>query len=111
MIDSLTIYTLSNCLQCTLTTRTLEAAGLPYTVVDLTCAEQCEGIILTKISTTQTALPTNTDAGRARSQKVADRLAGQRAHGQHGYTPTSTITAPGIDDVTIINTLTKEPTK
>lgn len=36
MIDSLTVYTLPNCMQCTLTTRALAAAGLPYTVINLT---------------------------------------------------------------------------
>ena len=36
MIEPLTVYTLPNCTQCTMTTRALDAAGLPYTVIDLT---------------------------------------------------------------------------
>ncbi|MEC5152635.1 glutaredoxin domain-containing protein [Cryobacterium sp. GrIS_2_6] len=36
MIEPLTVYTLPNCVQCTMTKRALDAAGLPYTVIDLT---------------------------------------------------------------------------
>ena len=36
MIEPLTVYTLPNCMQCTMTTRALDAANLPYTVIDLT---------------------------------------------------------------------------
>ncbi|WP_370449221.1 glutaredoxin family protein [Cryobacterium sp. TMB3-1-2] len=35
MNDSLTVYTLPGCMQCDLTTRVLDDAGLPYIVVDL----------------------------------------------------------------------------
>jgi glutaredoxin-like protein NrdH len=33
--DSLTVYTLPGCIQCDLTKRVLDSAGLPYIVVDL----------------------------------------------------------------------------
>lgn len=33
--DSLTVYTLPGCMQCDLTKRVLDGAGLPYIVVDL----------------------------------------------------------------------------
>jgi len=33
--DSLTVYTLPGCMQCDLTKRVLDGAGLPYVVVDL----------------------------------------------------------------------------
>ncbi|WP_104133869.1 glutaredoxin domain-containing protein [Cryobacterium sp. Y62] len=36
MIEPLTVYTLPNCMQCTMTVRALDAANLPYTVIDLT---------------------------------------------------------------------------
>ena len=36
MNEPLTVYTLPNCMQCTMTTRALDAADLPYTVIDLT---------------------------------------------------------------------------
>ena len=36
MNEPLTVYTLPNCVQCTMTTRALDAAGLPYNVIDLT---------------------------------------------------------------------------
>ena len=36
MNESLTVYTLPNCMQCTMTRRALDDAGLPYVVVDLT---------------------------------------------------------------------------
>lgn len=35
MNDSLTVYTLPGCIQCDLTKRVLDGAGLPYNVVDL----------------------------------------------------------------------------
>lgn len=35
MNDSLTVYTLPGCIQCDLTKRVLDGAGLPYIVVDL----------------------------------------------------------------------------
>ena len=35
MNDSLTVYTLPGCMQCDLTKRVLDGAGLPYVVVDL----------------------------------------------------------------------------
>ena len=35
MNEPLTVYTLPNCMQCTMTTRALAAADLPYTVIDL----------------------------------------------------------------------------
>ena len=36
MNEPLTVYTLPNCMQSTMTTRALDAADLPYTVIDLT---------------------------------------------------------------------------
>ncbi|SDO32128.1 glutaredoxin-like protein NrdH [Cryobacterium flavum] len=36
MNEPLTVYTLPNCTQCTMTTRAIDAADLPYTVIDLT---------------------------------------------------------------------------
>ena len=36
MNEPLTVYTLPNCMQGTMTTRALNAANLPYTVIDLT---------------------------------------------------------------------------
>ena len=36
MNEPLTVHTLPNCMQCTMTTRALDAADLPYTVIDLT---------------------------------------------------------------------------
>ena len=35
MNDSLTVYTLPECMQCDMTKRVLDGAGLPYIVVDL----------------------------------------------------------------------------
>ena len=35
MLESLTVYTLPNCMQCTMTTRALDAVGLAYVTVDL----------------------------------------------------------------------------
>ena len=35
MNDPLTVYTLPGCMQCDLTKRVLDGAGLPYVVVDL----------------------------------------------------------------------------
>ena len=39
MNESLTVFTLPNCEQSTMTTRALDAAGLPYVVVDLATDE------------------------------------------------------------------------
>jgi Glutaredoxin and related proteins len=35
MNEPLTVYVLPECVQCTMTTRALEAAGVPYVLVDL----------------------------------------------------------------------------
>ncbi|WP_104081135.1 glutaredoxin domain-containing protein [Cryobacterium sp. Y11] len=35
MIEPLAVYTVPNCPQCTMTTEALDAADLPYTVIDL----------------------------------------------------------------------------
>ena len=39
MFEPLTVYTLPNCIQCTLTKRALDNARLDYTVVDLASDE------------------------------------------------------------------------
>ena len=39
MNESLTVYTLPNCMQCTMTKRALDDAGLPYAIVDLATDE------------------------------------------------------------------------
>lgn len=39
MNESLTVYTLPNCMQCTMTKRALDDAGLPYAVVDVATDE------------------------------------------------------------------------
>lgn len=36
MNEPRTVYALPNCMQCTMTTRALDAADLPYTGIDLT---------------------------------------------------------------------------
>jgi glutaredoxin-like protein NrdH len=45
MIEPLTVYTLPNCMQCTMTTRALDAAGLPYNVIDLTTDERASDLM------------------------------------------------------------------
>ncbi|WP_104133765.1 glutaredoxin domain-containing protein [Cryobacterium sp. Y62] len=45
MIEPLTVYTLPNCMQCTMTTRALDAANLPYTVIDLTTDARATDLI------------------------------------------------------------------
>ncbi|WP_104135158.1 glutaredoxin domain-containing protein [Cryobacterium sp. Y62] len=45
MIEPLTVYTLPNCMQCTMTTRALDAAGLPYSVIDLTTDERASDLM------------------------------------------------------------------
>ena len=39
MNESLTVFTLPNCVQCTMTKRALDDAGLPYVVIDLATDE------------------------------------------------------------------------
>ena len=45
MIEQLTVYTLPSCMHCTMTTRALDAAGLPYTVIDLTTDAQASDLM------------------------------------------------------------------
>ena len=40
MNESLTVFTLPNCMQCTMTKRALDDAGLPYVVIDLASDER-----------------------------------------------------------------------
>jgi glutaredoxin-like protein NrdH len=37
--ETLTVYTLPNCMQCTMTKRALERAGVPYVAIDLSTNE------------------------------------------------------------------------
>ena len=39
MNETLTVYTLPNCMQCTMTKKALEKAGVPYVTVDLATDE------------------------------------------------------------------------
>ena len=45
MNEPLTVYTLPNCVQCTMTQRALDAAGLPYTVIDLENDERAVNLV------------------------------------------------------------------
>ncbi|TDW26948.1 glutaredoxin domain-containing protein [Cryobacterium psychrophilum] len=45
MNEPLTVYALPNCMQCTMTTRALDAADLPYTVIDLTTDAQATDLM------------------------------------------------------------------
>lgn len=45
MYESLTVYTLPGCVQCTVTKRALDAAGLPYILIDLTTDEQAVELV------------------------------------------------------------------
>ncbi len=40
MNEPLTVYVLPGCVQCTMTKRALDDAGVPYVLVDLACDEQ-----------------------------------------------------------------------
>lgn len=45
MNTPLTVYTLPNCVQCTMTKRTLDAAELTYTVIDLANDERAFNLV------------------------------------------------------------------
>ena len=45
MNASLTVYTLPNCVQCTMTKRALDAAELPSTVIDLSNDERAVNLV------------------------------------------------------------------
>jgi len=45
MSEPLTVYTLPNCIQCTLTKRALDKTGLPYQVIDLTDNEDARTLV------------------------------------------------------------------
>jgi glutaredoxin len=45
MSEPLTVYTLPNCIQCTLTKRALDKTGLPYQLVDLTDNEDARTLV------------------------------------------------------------------
>ena len=45
MNKPLTVYTLPDCIQCTMTKRALDNAGLTYTVIDLTRDEQAAELV------------------------------------------------------------------
>ena len=45
MNEPLTVYVLPGCVQCTMTTSALEAAGVPYVVVDLASDEQAVELV------------------------------------------------------------------
>ena len=45
MNEPLTVYVLPGCVQCTMTTSALEAADLPYVLVDLATDEQAVAIV------------------------------------------------------------------
>lgn len=64
-----------------------------------------------EFSTLQTTLPSSDLEHAAHARKVAERLDDLRAPGRHGYTLANTLTITGTNDVTIINTLTKDQPK
>ncbi|WP_104129548.1 glutaredoxin domain-containing protein [Cryobacterium sp. N21] len=45
MNEPLTVYTLPNCMQCTMTTQALDTANLPYIVIDLTTDERASDLM------------------------------------------------------------------
>jgi glutaredoxin-like protein NrdH len=45
MSEQVTVFTLPNCMQCTMTKRALEKAGVPFDVVDLATDDRAMGVV------------------------------------------------------------------
>jgi glutaredoxin-like protein NrdH len=45
MSNQVTVFTLPNCMQCTMTKRALEKAGVPFDVVDLAADQQAMNLV------------------------------------------------------------------
>lgn len=62
-------------------------------------------------TTLQTTLPVSDLEHAAHARKVTERLDDLHAHKRAGYSLGSTLTVAGTNDVTIIDTLTKDQAK